>query len=63
MVKMVSEYRTLRATIIRLWKKTRIVLTDPDILDLIRFNEAIDQLLAQSVACFMENYELKREIA
>lgn len=58
MVEMVSEYRALRATITKLWTKTRIVLTDADVLDLIRFNEAIDQLLAQSVARFMENYQL-----
>lgn len=63
MVNMVSEYRALRATITKLWTKTKIALTDADVLDLIRFNEAIDQLLAQSVACFMENYEPKPEIA
>lgn len=54
MVEMVSEYRALRATVVKLWTKSRIVLTDADVLDLIRFNEAIDQLLAQSVASFME---------
>ena len=63
MVEMVSEYRALRATVIKLWTKTRIVLTDSDVLDLIRFNEAIDQLLTQSVACFIENYQLKPKSA
>ena len=63
MVEMVSEYRALRATVIKLWTKTRIVLTNSDMLDLIRFNEAIDQLLAQSVAAFTEYYQLKLETA
>lgn len=64
MVEMVSEYRALRATIIKLWTKSRIVLTDADVLDLIRCNEAIDQLLAQSIHRFMENYQriLKKEL-
>jgi hypothetical protein len=62
MVEMVSEYRALRATVIKLWTKTRIVLTDSDVLDLIRFSEAIDQLLAQSVGCFIDKYQLKPEI-
>ena len=61
LVQMISEYRALRATVIKLWTKKRIVLTDSDVLDLIRFNEAIDQLLAQSVSCFIENYQLKLE--
>lgn len=54
-VQMVSEYRALRATVTKLWTKTRPVLIDSDVLHLIRFNEAIDQLLAQSVASFTEN--------
>ncbi|HEY8189712.1 MAG TPA: hypothetical protein VIF12_03450 [Micavibrio sp.] len=61
LVEMVSEYRALRATIIRLWTKEKLVLVDSDVLSLIRFNEAIDQLLAQSIACFMKNYPIKTE--
>jgi len=56
LVGMISEYRALRASILKLWTKNRIVLIDSDVQDLIRFNEAIDQLLAQSVAAFIENY-------
>ena len=59
MVEMVSEYRALRATVTKLWTKSRIVLTDSDVLDLIRFNEAIDQLLAQSIERFTERIESK----
>jgi hypothetical protein len=63
MVQMVSEYRALRATVIRQWTKVRTVLSDSDVLELIRFNEAIDQLIAQSVASFMESYQLKPKTA
>lgn len=59
MVEMVLEYRALRASIIKLWIKTRPVLTDNDVIDMIRFNEAIDQLLAQSVASLIEKYAPK----
>jgi hypothetical protein len=61
MVQMMAEYRALRACITRLWTGSRIVLTDSDISDLIRFNEAIDQLLAQSVASFIEQGALVPE--
>lgn len=56
MVEMVSEYRALRATITQLWTDSKVILTDTEVLDLIRFNEAIDQLLAQSIVCFIEYY-------
>jgi len=61
LVEMISEYRALRATVTKLWTKTRIVMTESDVLSLIHFNEAIDQLLAQSVASFVENYQPKTE--
>ncbi|MBA3338534.1 MAG: RsbRD N-terminal domain-containing protein, partial [Geodermatophilaceae bacterium] len=45
---MVSEYRALRASVIRLWTREQGTLTEHDIEDLMRFNEAIDQALAES---------------
>ena len=47
---MVAEYRALRASVIRLWTKHEGRLETPDLEDLTRFNEAIDQSLAESVA-------------
>ncbi|MEO6529033.1 MAG: sensor histidine kinase [Gemmatimonadaceae bacterium] len=47
---MVSEYRALRASVIRLWTRASGSLTGDDIEDLMRFNEAIDQALAESIA-------------
>jgi signal transduction histidine kinase len=59
---MVAEYRALRASVIRLWTKNEGQLTTPDLEDLSRFNEAIDQSLAESVARFGEDLEHSKEL-
>jgi signal transduction histidine kinase len=46
---MASEYRALRASILKLWKNTNPALDAQDIDDITRFNESIDQELAESV--------------
>jgi signal transduction histidine kinase len=46
---MVAEYRALRASVIRLWTRANGSLTGADLADLMRFNEAIDQALAESI--------------
>lgn len=56
-----AEYRALRASVLRLW----IDACQPDaphVDDMIRFNEAIDQALAESVAFFTEQVELARNL-
>lgn len=45
----VSEFRALRASVLRLWSNSPEKRHDVDALDIIRFNEAIDQALAESV--------------
>jgi len=47
---MVSEHRALRASVIRLWTAARGELGPADLEDLARFNEAIDQSLAESIS-------------
>jgi len=49
---MVSEYRALRASVLRLWLLDCAGLHSDRIDDLMRFNEAIDQALAESVTSF-----------
>lgn len=49
---LVSEYRALRSSVIRLWGGSQPRSSAVDIEDIIRFNEAIDQLLAASVNSF-----------
>lgn len=61
-VQMVSEYRALRASIIKLWTKSKRALTDTDVLDLTRFNESIDQALAESVMRFMDSVDYARNL-
>ena len=59
---MVAEYRALRASVIRLWTKAEGRLETEDLEDLTRFNEAIDQSLAESVARFGEDLEYSKEM-
>jgi hypothetical protein len=48
----VSEYRALRASVIKLWLESRPQLGKSGVDDLVRFNEAIDQAVAESVCHF-----------
>ncbi len=59
---MVSEYRALRASVIRLWTQDSGSLTGDDLEDLMRFNETIDQALAESTERFTEDVDRSREI-
>lgn len=60
---MVSEYRALRASVIRLWTRATGGLTrEEDIEDLMRFNEAIDQALAESVTRYTEDLDHSKEM-
>jgi signal transduction histidine kinase len=52
---MVSEYRALRASVIKLWGAKTTGHSPQDMLDLIRFNESIDQELVESIS----HYEKK----
>lgn len=46
----VSEFRALRASVLRLWARSARSAKQSDLDDMTRFNEAIDQALAESVA-------------
>ena len=58
---MVAEYRALRASVIRLWTRASGELAAADIEDLTRFNEAVDQSLAESVSRFNHDVEEAKE--
>ena len=52
---MVAEFRALRASVTRLWLAERAAdWAHTDLTDLIRFNEAIDQAIAESVSRFSQ---------
>ncbi len=59
---MVSEYRALRASVIKLWRVQRMDVTDLDIADLIRFNEAIDQALTESITRYTKKLDYSRNL-
>jgi len=51
---MVAEFRALRASVTRLWLAEDAGGARTDLTDLIRFNEAIDQAIAESVSRFSQ---------
>lgn len=59
---MVSEYRALRASVIRLWTKAHGEITPGDFEDLTRFNEAIDQALAESITRYTQDLDHSKEM-
>ncbi|HEY0548928.1 MAG TPA: histidine kinase dimerization/phospho-acceptor domain-containing protein, partial [Verrucomicrobiae bacterium] len=62
MDQMVAEYRALRASVIRLWMKEQGEMHATDLEDLTRFNEAIDQSLAESVTRFTQDLDESKEM-
>jgi signal transduction histidine kinase len=59
---MVSEYRALRASVIRLWVEATGELGQTDIEDLMRFNESIDQALAEGISRYARNLNQSKEM-
>ena len=59
---LISEFRALRATVIRLWQPSEAALDKGSLLDLIRFNEAVDQLLAQAAEKFTDETNRSRDL-
>ena len=60
---MVAEFRALRASVIRLWIKGEGGMLRPEnIDDLTRFNEAIDQALAESVSRYTQDVNNSKEM-
>lgn len=56
-----SEYRALRASVISLWKTQIDEFTDSEFEEMLRFNEAIDQALAESIASFANEVNRSRK--
>ncbi len=59
---MVAEFRALRASILRLWIAERGVLDSADLHDMMRFNEAVDQAVAESIARFTRDVDRARDM-
>jgi signal transduction histidine kinase len=59
---MVAEYRALRATVVRLWSASSATVGSEDLEDVIRFNEAIDQAIAESLSVFLVEVNKTRDL-
>jgi signal transduction histidine kinase len=62
MDQMVSEYRALRASVVKLWGAQVTGTTEQDIIDLTRFTEAIDQELTESISYYTLKVERSRNL-
>lgn len=58
---MVSEFRALRASVLHLWKQERGEANAKDLEDLTRFNESIDQAIAESIATYTRGVRQSRD--
>lgn len=61
-IEVVSEYRALRASVLRLWRQSLPQLEVDDIDDVTRFNESMDQSLAEAVASYSRRVEKSRQM-
>ncbi|TNB81449.1 HAMP domain-containing histidine kinase [Pseudomonas sp. Fig-3] len=59
---MVSEYRALRASVLRLWLTQQFSGEPHQIADMMRFNEGIDQALTESIASFESALDQTRHV-
>ena len=62
LIEVVSEYRALRASVLRLWGQSAGTADEDDLQDLIRFNESIDQSLAEAVKSYTGRVDESREL-
>jgi signal transduction histidine kinase len=62
MIQLVSEYRALRATVLRMWNASARDVDVRDLEDVSRFNEAVDAALAESVQFFMVDVDHARHL-
>jgi hypothetical protein len=59
---LISEFRALRATVLRLWDESNHAVHKEDIYDITRFNEAIDQALTEAAIRYFDEIEQSREL-
>jgi signal transduction histidine kinase len=52
---MVAEFRSLRASVMRLWSDAGVQVGGEDLRDMTRFNEAIDQAIAESITQYSQD--------
>ncbi|WP_420474532.1 ATP-binding protein [Noviherbaspirillum sp. ST9] len=59
---LVSEYRALRASVLRLWAQREKTASWFEVEDMSRFNDVLDRALAESVACYSATVRRSEDI-
>ena len=62
MLEVLSEYRALRASVLRLWHLSAPDAHDCDLADVTRFNESIDQLVTKAARSFTRKVDQARDM-
>jgi signal transduction histidine kinase len=62
LLEMVSEYRALRASVLRLWGESGPTPDERDMDDLTRFNESVDQSVSKAVASYTRRVDQSRDL-
>lgn len=62
LLQLAAEYRALRATVLRMWLPHVSAMSPDTIYEMVRFNEAIDQALAESVVTYSASADHVREL-
>ena len=56
-----AEYRALRASVLKLWREHHSMQEDPMLTEITRFNEAVDQALAESISSYSDEVASSRD--
>jgi signal transduction histidine kinase len=62
LMEVVSEYRALRASVLRLWRDSAPEAHELEMDDLTRFNESIDQSLTKAVSSYTKRVDQSRDL-
>jgi signal transduction histidine kinase len=62
LVQLFAEFRALRASVLALWQRSKGMDAVSALEELIRFNEAIDKALAESVKSYSDNVDSSRDM-
>ncbi len=62
LIEVVSEYRALRASVLRLWANSKPDLHESSVDDVTRFNESIDQSLSKAVSSYTKRVNQSRDL-
>lgn len=61
-VQMVGEFRALRASVLRLWAEAQSDFNRANLTEITRFNEAIDQLLVESMTKYAQDVDRLKDL-